>query len=83
MPADQSTATHFVLQYQRDTTLTDLVFTAQACADLTHWKAPGRNGRAKRFSDTLIASDGSLETRQATVPRSSGNCFIRMRITRP
>jgi hypothetical protein len=83
MPVAQTTATHFVLQYQRDTALTDLTFTAQACSDLTHWKAPGEVGAPSGFADTLISTTGTVQTREAKIPRSSGNCFLRMLIAQP
>ena len=83
MPAAQTTATDFVLQYQRDTALTDLTFTAQACTDLGDWKAPGELGVPTGFTDILISTTGTLQTRQAKIPLSSGNTFMRVRITRP
>ncbi len=83
MPATQTTATDFVMQYQRDTSLTDLIFTAQACPALGNWKAPGETGAPVGFTDVLISTSGTLQTRQAKIPRSSGNTFMRVRITRP
>ncbi|MCX6865765.1 MAG: hypothetical protein NTV46_06010, partial [Verrucomicrobia bacterium] len=83
MPVAQTSPTHFVLQYQCDTALTDLSFTAQACSDLTHWQAPGEVGAPSGFTDTLISTTGTVQTREAKIPRSSGNCFMRMCITQP
>jgi hypothetical protein len=83
MPVAQTTSTHFVLQYQRDTALTDLTFTAQGCSDLTHWKAPGEAGAPSGFTDTLLSTTGAVQTREAKIPRSSGNCFLRMLIAQP
>ena len=84
MPVDCSTATHFVLQYQRDTALADLTFTAQASADLESWKSPGETGAPSGLADTLISTSGSLETREVTVPHDScGSVFFRVRVTRP
>jgi hypothetical protein len=83
MPVAQTTATHFVLQYQRDTALADLSFTAQASPDLTNWQAPGESGAPSGFTDILISTTGTLETRQALLPRAScGIAFIRIRVTR-
>ena len=84
LPAALTDCGYYIMQYTRDRALTDLTFTAQACADLGNWKAPGDAGALTGFSDNLISASGTLETRQATVPRSSGNpVFIRLRITRP
>ena len=84
MPTAQTTATDFVLQYQRDTSLTDLTFTAQTSFNMGIWKAPGEAGAPAGFTDTLISTNGSLQTRKATISRSSGNnCFMRVRISRP
>jgi len=82
MPVAQTTATQFVLQYQRDTNLTDLTFTPQACSTLGNWKAPGEVGTPGGFTDVLISTSGSVQTREARVPRTAGNCFIRVCVTR-
>jgi len=83
MPAARSTATHWVLQYQRDTTLADLTLTAQASVDLAAWKAPGEAGAPSGFTDTLISTSGTLETHEVTIPRAScDNVFIRVSVTR-
>ena len=84
MPVAPASASHFVLQYQRDTALSDLTFTAEACFDLTNWKAPGESGAPAGFTDVLISTSGTIETREARIPRSpGGNCYIRVRINRP
>ena len=82
MLAASSTATPWVLRYQRDTALTDLTFTAQASVDLKTWKAPGETGAPDGFADRLISTSGTLETREASIPRAScGNAYIRVRVT--
>jgi len=84
MPVDCSTATRFVMRYQRDTALADLTFTAQASVDLESWTSPGETGAPSGFADTLISTSGTLETHEVTIPRDScGNIFIRVRVTRP
>lgn len=84
MPTAQTTATNFVLQYQRDTSLADLTFTAQASTTMGNWKAPGETGAPTGFADVLISTSGNIQTRKATIPRaSSANCFMRVSITRP
>ena len=84
MPAMLANPASCVIQYQRDTALTDVTFTAQACAGLGSWKAPGEAGALAGFTDALISTSGTLQTRQASVPRTSGNkIFLRLRVTQP
>jgi uncharacterized protein YkwD len=83
MPVAVADATYHILQYQRDTTLTDLTFTAVACSDLAGWKSPGQAGAPAGFADTVVSTAGTIETRQARIPRSSGaQWFMRVRITK-
>jgi hypothetical protein len=83
MPAVRSSPTHFVLRYERDTVLTDLNFTAECSDDLIHWNAPLEAGAPAGFSDEWISTTGTVETREASVPRAAGNCFLRIHISRP
>jgi len=84
MPTPLLTATSRVLQYQRDTTLTDLIFSPQACSDLVNWKGVGETGAPAGFTDTVIATNGSIETHQAKIPLSTGGkFFMRVQVTRP
>lgn len=82
LPAPSTTETHFVLTYQRDTSLSDLTYTPQACPIMENWKAPGEAGAPAGFTDEWVSSDGPIETREAKIPRSSGTCFLRVRISR-
>ncbi|MEO7098307.1 MAG: CAP domain-containing protein [Luteolibacter sp.] len=83
MPQAVADASFYILQYQRDTTLTDLTFTAGASSDLTTWKSPGQAGAPAGFSDTLISTAGTIETRQAKIPLSSGGpWFMRVQVTK-
>lgn len=83
MPVMQMTATDLVLTYQRDTALTDITLTAQACGVIGSWKAPGESGAPAGFSDTFTTS-GGIETHQAKIPRGSGGrFFMRIRVTQP
>ena len=80
MPVVLTDSTACVMQYQCDTALTDITVTAQACADLGSWKSPGE---IPGFTDVPITTVGTIQTRQASVPRSAGsNIFLRLRVTR-
>jgi len=84
MPVPETTATHFIMRYQRDTSLLGVQLTPQACPVLGDWKAPGAAGAVAEFTDTLISTQGTIETREAKLPISSGNnCFMRMQVTQP
>ena len=84
LPVATTTATHFILTYQRDTALTDITFTTQASTTLGDWKAPGESGAPAGFEDVVRSTTNNLETRQASIPRSSGSHqFLRVRITQP
>jgi len=83
LPAASRTATHFVLRYQRDTSLTDVLLTPQACSGLGNWKSPGETGAPTGFTDVLLSTDDSIQTREAKLPLGAGNCFLRVRVSRP
>lgn len=83
MPVMQSTATECVLQYQLDTTITDITVTPQASGDLNQWRAPGASGAPVGFANTLISTNGNIQTRKASVPNSSSpRCLLRLQVTR-
>ncbi len=78
LPVFSTTTTHHVMTYQRDTALTDLTLTAQAGTTLGTWTTPGG------FTDTVVATSGTLETHEAKIPRTTGGSgFMRVRVTRP
>ena len=78
LPVFSTTSTHHVMTYQRDTALTDLTLTAQAGTTLGTWTTPGG------FTDTVVATSGTLETHEAKIPRTTGGSgFMRVRVTRP
>jgi hypothetical protein len=82
LPAHSISETHLILEYRRDTTLSDLAFTAQACPTMGNWKSPGDPGAPEGFTDESVSTEGVIETRQAKIPRNAGNCFLRIRVTR-
>ena len=82
LPALRADPGYYVLRYQRDTSLGGLTFTAQASTNFTAWKAPGETGAPTGFTDTVVSTNGTLETHEAKIPRSSGNhIFFRVKIT--
>ncbi|MES2924739.1 MAG: CAP domain-containing protein [Verrucomicrobiota bacterium] len=84
LPVVLPSATHLILRYQRDTAVTDITITPETAAGLNNWKSPGQAGAPAGFTDTLTSTASGIETREATVPRSSGAAgFMRMRVTQP
>jgi hypothetical protein len=84
LPFAFTTATHFVLQYQCDTSLTDITITAQASTTPGNWKRLGDPDAPSGFSDTVIATSGTLQTHQSTIPRPSrGISFMRVQVSIP
>ena len=84
LPATSSTATHFVLRYQRDTELADITLSVEACPMMQQWKTPGETGAPAGFTDVLVSEENGIETREASIPRSSAaNCFMRVKVSRP
>jgi len=77
-----STPTSLVMEYQVDTTLTDLTMTPQATLTLGSWFGPSDVGRPTGFVDALISTNGNIQTRRATLPLSAGQKgFMRVRAT--
>ncbi|MDP3851353.1 MAG: CAP domain-containing protein [Luteolibacter sp.] len=83
LPSAQATDTHFVLTYQVDASLSDLVIIPQACSTMGDWKVPGQSGAPLDFTDQIIATDGDLKTHEASIPlASAANCFLRIQVSR-
>lgn len=84
MPVFYQTATECFLQYQLDTTITDITVTPVAGTDLNQWLAPGASGAPVGFSNTLVSTSGNLQTRKAVLLKSSSpRCLLRIQVTRP
>jgi hypothetical protein len=72
------------LVYPRDTAKTDITIAPQISADLLTWYDVGAAGAPAGFTDSLLSSTGDVQTREASVPLTSGNrLFLRLRIVRP
>ncbi|MBK8478430.1 MAG: hypothetical protein IPL39_19725 [Opitutaceae bacterium] len=72
------------LGYARDTAKNDLTVAAQLSTDLLTWYEVGGAGAPADFTDNLLASVGTQQTREASVSSTSGNrLFLRLRVVRP
>lgn len=82
MPVFQTNATHHLLSYQKNTAITDITLSPQASSTLGNWKAPGDTGAPSGFTDVLVSTSGTIQTREARIPKTTaGNWFLRMKIT--
>jgi hypothetical protein len=83
-PSIQPSSTHFVMRYQIDTALTGVTITPEAGSGLGSWYTPGQPGAPSGFTDSPASSVGTLQTREAAIPRGSGPAvFMRLRATVP
>jgi len=83
MPTMQADSTHFIMQYQRDTELGDITFTAETSSDIQNWKSPGEPGAPVGFVDELISTDENIETREAKIPlNTGGRIFLRVKVSK-
>lgn len=84
LPVVQPSSSHLVLRYQKDTALADITLVPEAGTMAGSWHTPGQPGAPAGFTDTLISTSAGIETREATLPRSSGaRGFLRMKVSRP
>ena len=82
-PTVSATTPNLVMDYQVDTSLTDLKFSPEATTDMITWRSPGVSGAPAGFTDQLMSTNGTIQSRRATLPRSSGATgFIRVTVTR-
>lgn len=81
-PVRTGTSPDFTIDYQRDTSLTDLTFASEASTALGTWHTPGQPGAPAGFTDQLVSTSGTIETRRATLPLTTGaKGFLRVRVT--
>jgi hypothetical protein len=83
-PSIQPSGTHFILRYILDTARTGVTITPEAGTDLGAWYTPGQPGAPTGFTDSATSTAGTLQTREAAIPRDSGPAvFMRLRATVP
>ena len=82
-PVVTATSPNLTLDYQIDTSLADITTTPVATTDMVSWKTPGEAGAPAGFTDQLISTNGSIQSRRATLPLNSGSKgFVRLRVVR-
>jgi hypothetical protein len=74
--------TSLVMEYQVDTTLTDVTVTPQASLTLGTWFGPADGGRPAGFVDAEFSTSGNIQTRRTTLPLTAGQKgFLRVKAT--
>lgn len=83
LPVPSTFANTFQFTYQRDTALADLTVEACVSTDGANWFAVGDPGAPADFTETTVATDGSIETRRAAVPLGGHpRLLMRVRVVR-
>lgn len=72
LPTASLSNEQLILEYQKDTSKVDVSYQVQASSDLKNWSP---------HSDTLISTNGTIETRRASVPTENSLHFLRLKIT--
>jgi hypothetical protein len=74
---------HLTLDYQVDTSKTDVTVTAQTSTNLVDWFPPGAEGAPSGWNDQLIATAGTIQTRRARIPLGNNETrFLRLGVTK-
>ena len=79
LPKILSDGLNFILEYKADTSKSDLNFRPETKAgNSSNWVAPGD---LAGFTDTLVASNGTVQTRRASLPMGSfQRAFFRLAV---
>jgi hypothetical protein len=82
LPAKQGS--NLVLDYAREGSRSDVTVTPQVSSDFQTWYSPGQPGAPAGFTETLTGTLGTLQSRRAQLPISSGARWVmRLKVTRP
>lgn len=83
-PAANVSGGRLRLVYPRDTAKYDVTVAAQVSTDLITWYGVGAPGAPPNFTDSVLASVGTQQTREASLPLASGDrLFLRLSVVRP
>lgn len=67
------------LDYTVDLSKPDVWLKAEASADMVNWFAAGEPGAPAGFEDAALSTEGTLETRRASVPIGQRPVFLRLK----
>jgi len=74
MPSVSCDSANLYFNYQQDTAKSDISYTVETSTDLVHWSNTG-------VSEQVLTTNGTVQTVQASAPRSGPKMFIRLRVT--
>lgn len=84
LPKASSMPGTLILDYPRDTGKSDVTLTPQVSTDLQTWHAPGGAGAPPGFTDSLLSTNGAVQSRRAAVPAGPSKAYyLRLRVTKP
>lgn len=84
-PQASQNGSNIIVNYQIDTSLSDLSYVAEASTTLAadSWRTPGQGGAPAGFMDQLVSTNGSIQSRKATIPLSAGaKVLFRVRVVK-
>jgi len=61
---------------------TDVSVTPQVSSNLQTWFNPGQTGAPAGFSNSVISTNGNVQTRRASIPLTGQDYYLRLRTTR-
>jgi hypothetical protein len=80
-PQLRATATTANFDYVKNTALTDVTVRPEISLDQFIWKSPGQAGAPVGFTDSLVSTNGNLQTRRASIPLSGvQRAFFRLAV---
>lgn len=77
LPQGVAAGASFRLDYPVVTTRTNVTLTPQISTDLRTWFTPGQSGAPAGFTDTVLTTSGSLQTRRASVPAPAATSGVK------
>ena len=83
LPLPAITGGSLRLNYSRSTDRTDITLTPEISTNLQTWFPPGQSGAPAGFTDTLLSTAGTVESRRASIPATPGQkYYLRLRVTK-
>jgi len=83
VPRAEAQGGHLTLDYQVDSTKTDVTVIAQVSTNLIDWFPPGAEGAPPGWSDHSISTEGTIHVRRARVPLGNSETrFLRLSVSK-
>jgi hypothetical protein len=82
LPQAAASGNSLRLDYLCYTDRADVSVTPQVSTDMQTWYNPGQAGAPAGFTDGLVSTAGTAQTRRAAVPVSGRNLYLRLKVTK-